>query len=233
MLACHIVRFCNAACHEKSCLKHKSSCIPSVTLRESRSVAITPRCPPAVQNDILNMIVPNGKVTSPPSISASHTVYLDPRNFTTFRMKLSSNVNTLLVFSPEADIRYTIIGNLSESGSEQVTLPAASISRSGGRNSLNMTPSTLTGHKWLTPSSQESVSITPMEQSAAIYLVVAPGEQMMKNLVERRVRARSGGGEKEHFEALSIPDSKLIEYAQGLMMNGYMGEAVLYIVGWT
>lgn len=54
----------------------------------------------------------------------------------------------------------------------------------------------------------------------------------MKNLVEKRVRARSGGGEKEYFEALDVPDSKLIEFAQGLMMNGYMGEAFLYIVGW-
>lgn len=55
---------------------------------------------------------------------------------------------------------------------------------------------------------------------------------MMKSLVEKRVRARSGGGEKEYFEALDVPDSKLIEFAQGLMVNGYMGEAFLYIVGW-
>jgi hypothetical protein len=178
------------------------------------------------------MIIPGERGTTPPSITASHTVYLDPRNFTTFRMKLSSNVNTLLVFSPEADIRYTIIGNISESGSDQVSLPAASISRLECKKPLNVTSSTLTGHQWLTPSCQESVSITPMEQTAAIYLVVAPGEQMMKNLVEKRVRARSGGGEKEYFETQDIPDSRLIEYAQGLSMNGYMGEAFLYIVGW-
>ncbi|EEA26866.1 tetratricopeptide repeat protein [Talaromyces marneffei ATCC 18224] len=230
---CHIVRFCSPACHDKVRLKHKLSCIPSVTLRESRSVAITPRCPPAVQNDALNMILPAERGTTPPSITASHTVYLDPRNFTTFRMKLSSNVNTLLVFSPEADIRYTIIGNLSESGSNQVSLSAsASVSISAGKKPSNMIPSTLSGYQWLTPAQQESVSIAPMEQSAAIYLVVAPGEQMMKNLVEKRVRARSGGGEKEYFEGLDVPDLKLIEFAQGLMMNGYMGEAFLYIVGW-
>ncbi|OKL63184.1 hypothetical protein UA08_01379 [Talaromyces atroroseus] len=229
---CHIVRFCNAVCHEKGSVKHKSSCIPSVTLRESKSVAITPRCPPSVQSDALQMILPSERGTAPPSITASHTVYLDPRNFTTFRMKLSSNVNTLLVFSPEADIRYTIMGNISESESDQATLPTTSFSRLEGKKPLNVTSSTLGGHQWLTPSSQDSVSITPMEQTAAIYLVVAPGEQMMKNLVEKRVRARSGGGEKEYFEALDIPDSKLIEYAQGLSMNGYMGEAFLYIVGW-
>lgn len=204
-----------------------------MTLRESRSVAITPRCPPSVQTDALSMILPSEKGSRPPSITASHTVYLDPRNFTTFRMKLSSNVNTLLVFSPEADIRYTIVGNISESGTDQVTLPAAApVSISEGKKPSNMASYTLTGHQWLTPSCQESVSITPMESSAAIYLVVAPGEQMMRNLVERRVRARNGNGEKEHFECLEIPDSKLIEYAQGLMMNGYMGEAFLYIVGW-
>ncbi|EED19268.1 tetratricopeptide repeat protein [Talaromyces stipitatus ATCC 10500] len=231
---CHVVRFCSAACHEKGRLLHNLSCIPSVTLRESRSVAITPRCPPAVQNDALNMILPTERGTTPPSITASHTVYLDPRNFTTFRMKLSSHVNTLLLFSPEADIRYTIIGNLTESGFSQVSLPGTTaVSTFAGKMPAGMIPSTLTGHQWLTPALQESVSITPMEQSAAIYLVVAPGEQMMKNLVEKRVRARGGGGEKEYFEALDIPDSRLSEYAQGLMMNGYMGEAFLYIVGWT
>lgn len=228
------MRFCSAACHEQGRLKHKISCIPSVTLRESRSVAITPRCPSAVQQDALSLILPTERGSGPPSITASHTVYLDPRNFTTFRMKLSSSVNTLLIFSPDADIRYTIIGNLSESGSEQVSMPLPlSKVKAATKRSSSIPQSAVTAQEWLTPSVQESVSITPMEQSAAIYLVVAPGEQMMKNLVERRVRARSSGGDKEHFGALELPDSKLIEYAQGLMMNGYMGEAFLYIIGWT
>ncbi|KAH8695129.1 tetratricopeptide repeat protein [Talaromyces proteolyticus] len=232
---CHIVRFCSVDCHDKSIASHRLSCIPSVTLRESKSVAIAPRCPSPVQKDALDMILPSEKGAASPSITASHTVYLDPRNFTTFRMKLSSTVNTLLVFSPEADIRYTIIGNISECGTDQVALPTASVLTTGKKRMSSTTPAKLSSYnqQWLTPAMQESVSITPMEKSAPIYLVVAPGEQMMKNLIERRVRARSGDGEKEKFESLKIPNDELIEYAQGLLMNGYMGEAFLYIVGWV
>lgn len=181
------------------------------------------------------MIIPSEKSNISPSITASHTVYLDPRNFTTFRMKLSSTVNTLLVFSPDADIRYTIIGNISDCGTDQVILPSNSVLTTGKRRASSTVATKLSSSntEWLTPSGQESISITPMEKSAPIYLVVAPGEQMMKSLVEKRVNARSGGGEKERFEALSIPNNELIEYAQGLLMNGYMGEAFLYIVGWV
>lgn len=150
-------------------------------------------------------------------------------------MKLSSTVNTLLVFSPDADIRYTIIGNISECGTDQVALPPNSVLTAGKRraSSTVATKFSNSATEWLTPSIQESVSITPMEKSAPIYLIVAPGEQMMKRLIQKRVHTRSGGGEKERFEALKVPNDELIEYAQGLLMNGYMGEAFLYIVGWV
>jgi hypothetical protein len=189
------------------------------------------------------MIVPsdngNGAV---PGITAGHTVYLDPRNFTTFRMKLSSTVNTLLVFSAEADIRYTVIGNISESSDSTTVPPAIVASRRKNRKSSSSPTTTptptatsprLPREDWLTPSKQESVCITPMSQSAPIYLIVAPGEQMMKTTVSKRVKARSGRGEKQRFEALTVPNEELIEYSQGLPLNGYMGEAFLYIVEWV
>ncbi|KAL1970255.1 hypothetical protein VTN77DRAFT_5415 [Rasamsonia byssochlamydoides] len=243
---CHIVRFCSEACHDKGRQTHQPSCITSVTLRESKSVAITPRCPSPVQKDAVSMIVPGEHNGAAPGITAGHTVYLDPRNFTTFRMKLSSTVNTLLVFSVEADIRYTIVGNITESDSDVVPPqppPIVTSSRHQKKQqpspSSTPTPSSssrsprLAPGDWLTPSQQESVCITPMAQSAPIYLIVAPGKQMMKKTVARRVKARGGGGEKERFEALTVPNEELIEFSQGLPLNGYMGEAFLYIVEWV
>lgn len=184
------------------------------------------------------MIVPsehNGGAV--PGITAGHTVYLDPRNFTTFRMKLSSTVNTLLMFSAEADIRYTVVGNLSETDTPAI-IPAIVTSRkeknpcSSSSSSSSPQPHRLPGD-WLTPSKQESVCITPMAPSAPIYLLDAPGEKMMRATVEKRVKARSGGGEKERFESLTVPDQELIEFSQGLSLNEYMGEAFLYIVEWV
>jgi hypothetical protein len=190
-----------------------------------------------VQKDALGMIVPSENGAAP-QITAAHTVYLDARNFTTFRMKLSSTVNTMLVFSAEADIRYTIIGNISESGADPVVHPAAPRpspppAEGSSPESVSKPGSPKLACEWLRPRSQETVCITPMAQSAPIYLIVAPGEQLMKATVASRLKVRSGGGEKERFEALTVPDGELIEYSQGLVLDEYMGEAFLYIVEWV
>jgi hypothetical protein len=179
---------------------------------------------------------------------------MDPRNFTTFRLKLSSSVNTLLVFCTESDIRYSILGNISGCD-DTAAPPPIPRDRDGARQRYRRKSSFATSKKgkkknlpsgcvssdnlpiipdWLTPIKQESVNITPMElPSAPIYLVVAPGEQMMRTVIEKRVQARSGGGEKERFDALSLPNEELVEYSQGLLLNGYMGESFLYIVEWV
>jgi hypothetical protein len=225
---------------------------------------------------------------------------MDPRNFTTFRLKLSSSVNTLLIFCTEADVRYAVLGNIS-GGSEDYGIALAvppPIPRdreqrvnNGGRTrykrkSLTMSatitkkdktpknnnkninrnnktkhntnrnplaswgtrtstltttstaPSAVSGSSpivldWLTPLKQESVCIATMDQpSGPVYLVVAPGQRLMQTTVKKRLEARSGGGDKEKFEALVLPDTELIEYSQGLLLDGYVGEAFLYIVEW-
>lgn len=55
---------------------------------------------------------------------------------------------------------------------------------------------------------------------------------MLREQIDRRIHARSGGGEREKFESLSIPDNDLIEYCQGTLLNGYMGEAFMYVLEW-
>lgn len=56
---------------------------------------------------------------------------------------------------------------------------------------------------------------------------------MLQDHIDKRVHARSGGGEREHFEALTIPDNQLIEYCQGTLLNGYIGEAFMYVLEWV
>lgn len=189
---------------------------------------------------------------------------MDPRNFTTFRLKLDSSVNTLFIFCAEADIQYTILGNISDPSDDSAIPPPIPRDRENKnskgrerlkRKALTMSPSKKDNKKnrsvagsgtctttsspaiildWITPVEQESVCINPTAQpDAPIYLVVAPGERMMRTIVEKRVEARGGGGDKERFEMLGIPNEELLEYSQGLLLNSYMEEAFLYIIEWT
>lgn len=44
---------------------------------------------------------------------------------------------------------------------------------------------------------------------------------------------RGGGGEKERFQALELPDDELIEFAQGLLLTGFLGEVFMHVVEWV
>jgi hypothetical protein len=55
---------------------------------------------------------------------------------------------------------------------------------------------------------------------------------MFKSAIQKRVSVRGSNGEKEHFRSLSLPDSELIEYAQGLLLSGYLEEAFMYVIEW-
>ncbi|KAL1886857.1 hypothetical protein Plec18167_000792 [Paecilomyces lecythidis] len=213
---CHIVRYCSENCQKQNMPTHKAQCIPSITLRESKSIAIKPKCPSLIQDTALAKIASKtNNHTSPANITASYTFYLDQRNFTTFRMKLSSAVNTIVLFSGDVSIQYMMLDN---------TLPSSeSTSPSEGH-----TPTT----EWTTPQIQEYVSVSPPSRSLTTYLLVAPGKEMLREHIDRRIHARSGGGEREKFEALTLPDNDLIEYCQGTLLNGYMGEAFMYVLEW-
>ncbi|GAD91563.1 conserved hypothetical protein [Paecilomyces variotii No. 5] len=212
---CHIVRYCSENCQKQNMSTHQARCIPSITLRESKSIAVKPKCPSLIQDTALAKIASKTNNTSPANITASYTFYLDQRNFTTFRMKLSSAVNTIVLFSSDVSIQYMMLDSTGPS------------SESTSASEENISPV-----EWTTPHVQEYVSISPPSRSLSTYLVVAPGKDMLREHVDRRINARSGGGEREKFEALTLPDNDLIEYCQGTLLNGYMGEAFMYVLEW-
>lgn len=55
---------------------------------------------------------------------------------------------------------------------------------------------------------------------------------MLKSIIDKRVHVRAGGGDCERFRSLDTPSMELIEYAQGLLLTGYLGEAFMYVIEW-
>lgn len=156
------------------------------------------RCPASVQAEALSRIVP-----SEPSVQASYTYHLDPRNFTTFRMKLSPAVNTLVVFSCDSDVRYALV------------------SCGGIEGDLH----------WTAAKDASSRPVLSSLAGEERYLLVAPGKAMMGAMVDRRVHAR--GSDSDRFRGLEVPSMELIEYAQGLLSTGHLNEAFMYVVEWV
>lgn len=64
------------------------------------------------------------------------------------------------------------------------------------------------------------------------YLIIGPGDKMLKELVEKRLAIRQGGGEGERFRELKFPNKELIEYAQGLLLGGSSAETFMYVIEW-
>ncbi|PYH66201.1 tetratricopeptide repeat protein [Aspergillus vadensis CBS 113365] len=210
---CNIFRFCNDKCHKAACASHASQCIPSVTRLESKSIRMKHKCPVPAR-DLAITRIRQLDTTRPVNITASTAYHLDHRKFTTFRMKLNPDVNTVIVFARESDIRYTMINNPPH------LFPPSKV-------------------QWTTPEHQESVFYAPASPGSdpteeARYLLVAPGKKMHRALVDKRVRVRGGGGEKERFRALDIPNKDLIEYAQGLVVTtNYPYEPFMYVFEWV
>ncbi|KAA8643318.1 uncharacterized protein ATNIH1004_010085 [Aspergillus tanneri] len=227
--ACKIFRFCNESCHQRGLTIHFPYCIPSVSLRESKSLAVKPKCPTSARDQAISKIRRFGSHRAV-NVTASYTFYLDPRNFTTFRMRLNSSANTVILFSLDSDIQYA-------------TIDTSSSMAAGFR-----------GIQWLSPDRQEAICYVPAEAEAepeaessrsspspyqsqsqpqSRYVLVTPGREMLKSFIEKRITVRSGGGDGERFRSLELPDSELIEYAQGLLLTGYLGEAFMYVVEWV
>lgn len=259
-VACKITRFCSDPCHTQGIEAHVPSCIPSVSLRESKSLAVKPRCPPATQDQALLNI----RCSDPADINvlASYTFYLDPRNFTTFRMKLSSSVNTIILFSLDSDIQYAMLDSVpshlassspsasaasSTAGDTAPTTITSSSNTNTNTNTDTTMPTTTTNTanttkattpqnyiQWLHPSHQDTISFSPSDAPASQsrYLLVTPGRDMLKSTIDKRVHVRAGGGDCERFRSLDTPSMELIEYAQGLLLTGYLGEAFMYVIEW-
>ncbi|KAF9891338.1 hypothetical protein FE257_004193 [Aspergillus nanangensis] len=250
---CKIFRFCSDLCHKTNLTTHFPSCIPSVSLRESKSLAVKPKCPSSARDQAISKIR-RFNSSRPVHVTASYTFYLDPRNFSTFRMKLNSDANTIILFSLDSDIQYATIDNPPLEPESASTTLTTTPSPTGARGSIS-SPSTTTatgasssspptpgilnpnsGVQWLSPERQEAVCYVPSEMTQpgqARYVLVTPGKDMLKSVIDKRVGVRSGNGEKERFRALELPDDELIEYAQGLLLTGYLGEAFMYVIEWV
>ncbi|OOO05908.1 hypothetical protein OAory_01015690 [Aspergillus oryzae] len=226
--SCKIFRFCNEICQKQALQTHFPYCIPSVSLRESKSLAVKARCPTSARDQAISKIRRVDKTKSV-NVTASYTFYLDPRNFTTFRMKLNSDTNTVILFSLDCDIQYATIDNPLLDHNQ-----GDSTSRSTSPSSTSSTAD-LKGVRWLSPDRQEAIVYVPSEmpQPQARYVLVTPGREMLKSIIERRVGVRGGGGEKERFQALELPDDELIEFAQGLLLTGFLGEVFMHVVEWV
>ncbi|PLB49391.1 hypothetical protein P170DRAFT_509943 [Aspergillus steynii IBT 23096] len=232
---CKIFRFCNESCHQLGVAAHFPYCIPSVSLRESKSLAVKPKCPTSMRDQAISKIRRfNGTSDGNKSVTvtASFTFYLDPRNFSTFRMRLNNAANTVILFSLDSDIQYTTIDN-----------PPLDLSTSTNTNTTTSSPvsststsaTDLKGVQWLSPDRQEAICYEPGDASAtqSRYVLVTPGREMLKTLIDKRVGVRAGGGDADRFKSLELPDNELIEYAQGLLLTGYLGEAFMYVIEWV
>lgn len=176
------------------------------------------------------------------NVLASYTFYLDPRNFTTFRMKLSSSVNTIILFSLDSDIQYAMLDSVPSHLASSPSGSDAASSTAGDTVPTTITSSTNTNTtktqqnyiNWLHPSHQDTISFSPTDvpASQSRYLLVTPGRDMLKSIIDKRVHVRSGSGDCERFRSLDTPSMELIEYAQGLLLTGYLGEAFMYVIEW-
>lgn len=228
MSACKIARFCGESCYRLALSAHRPYCLPSVSLRESKSLAVKPRCPAPIRDQALTRTPLPRSASKTPKITANYTFYLDPRNFTTFRMKLTPTANTTILFSHGTDIQYTTLTDASTSSDPD----AAIYTPTASSTSLHIPPKRF---QWLTPSTQDSITHIPAgedPEATSTYLIVAPGKNMLDTLAEKRIRVRHGGGEGARFQDLEFPNPGLIEYAQGLLLTGYKGIVFLYVVEW-
>ncbi|KAL2828170.1 hypothetical protein BDW59DRAFT_171016 [Aspergillus cavernicola] len=296
---CNITRFCSDTCHKQSTPTHSPQCIPSITLRASKSLVIKPKCPSSARDQALSKIsLCDSKIPGQTSldmnmnlktiaVTATRTFYLDPRNFTTFRMMLSPSVNTVVLFSLDSDVQYTVVTTSTSHPPSKVVpvpVPVPSEAQSGGgggggkigrishptTSSKKNIPTLIPPYSshpqpqkgkgkekekekeitWLTPQTQDSFTYIPSLSPSSTnknkpeekYLLIKPGNEMHRALIDKRINIRSGPvntntntngrTEKDLFTALEAPNQDLIEYAQGLLLTGYLGEVVMYVVEW-
>ncbi|KAL4954001.1 hypothetical protein BDW69DRAFT_164016 [Aspergillus filifer] len=310
---CNITPICSESCRKKASSSHihvhPHNCIPSVTLRQSKSLAIKPKTPISARDQALSKIKPSrgsnigieGVSIKNAIVTASYTLYLDPRNFSTIRMKLRSGVNTVILFSLDSDVEFALVGNsqgdtdrLEKGGGREreqsrgrlaLSRPTTSSRRNAlasklpDQNSVrNHSLKGSQGITWVSSQTQDCISHTPIPNPKSRartssgnrstsssstkpqtprqgrdgdkYLLVKPGPEILKTLLDKRLAVRSGSGSgsndgngsgKDMFVSSSsssqweglTPTRELIEYAQGLLLTGYLGEVVMYVFEWV
>ncbi len=234
-----------------------------------------PKCPISARDQALSKIGHADISIKNVNVIASYTFYLDPRNFTTFRMKLNPKVNTVVLFSLDSDIQYAVLDNnppqsqssspvteqakgsrLSLTSSKKTTTQAATATSPAPVSQSDSESAEAQELTWISPQSQDSISYNPItsttptptsplnptlpsfnkfNQKQSKYVLVRPGKEMHKSLVDKRINVRAGseGAERGLFAATTQPNKELIEYAQGLLLTGYLGEGFMYVVEWV
>jgi tetratricopeptide (TPR) repeat protein len=261
---CHITRFCCEACRDLSSRSHDLSCHPSVTLCQSKSVTAVPGVPQRIERQVIERLasqtIRRGQKAKLYRVSNSYTFNYDPRNFSTFRVKFNSQVDTYVCFNLDADIRFAVLDP-----SPPRIVAAAAQPASPSPNPANTLPFTTTkninnahllrpplhGEGSEPPSSRTSTETDPtttglsfppatswstpretetllLPRGKDVYLVVAPGEKLLSQMVTKRrgVRAQDTGG----WENLEVPDEAVIRYAQGLVLKGMEKCRFAYLV---
>jgi tetratricopeptide (TPR) repeat protein len=237
---CQISRFCCEACRDLSSRSHDLSCHPSVTLCQSKSVTAVPNVPQRIEKQVIERLsyqnIRKGQKATIYRVSNSFTFNYDPRNFTTFRVKFNSLVDTFISFDRDADIRFAILDpspSIDKSpepitSTTLVVPPARGANGStpaSSRNSWETECSTTQAFKWSTPRDTETLLLP---KGKDVYLVVAPGEKLFKAMVEKRRKVRRG--DSEGLDALNVPDESVVAYAQGLVLQGVERRRFAYLV---
>jgi tetratricopeptide (TPR) repeat protein len=217
-LSCQFFRFCSEECRDRSGSAHKDACHPSISLRESKSVSTADNVPARVSQLAIETVqardIKLHLRTRVYKIAGAFALSLDARRFATSRIKLSSPVDTFLMFEKEADMRYAIADVTPEFGD-----PRASIS------SMSQLGDTSFPFKWFTPREQP-VLVVPSGREA--YLLVAPGQEMLDAIVTKRQATRSR--DSAHWSGMTIPTFECVAYCQGLVMDTKEWQRFAYLV---
>ena len=245
---CQISRFCCEACHDLSSRSHDLACHPSVTLCQSKSVTAIPNVPHRIEKEFINHLsnqnIRRGMKAKIFRVSNSFTFNYDPRNFTTFRLKFNSLVDTFISFNRDADIRFAILDpsppkpstssplepakpNIITTTSSFLRPPIHGLNGSEPPSSRTSweTDTTNQDFKWTTPLETETLLLP---KGKDVYLVVTPGEKLFGEMVEKRRQVRRG--DSEELEHLSVPDEALMRYCQGLVLKGQERRRFCYLV---
>lgn len=230
---CHISRFCCEVCRNLSSRTHSAVCHPSVTLCQSKSVTAVVGIPQRIEKEVFlhlsHQKTRNGMKATIARVSNSFTFSYDPQNFTTFRVKFNSLVDTYLSFEPDSDIRVAIINPSVQADQSRYTATHP-VSRDDGSEVLSLRSSWETEEptpdfRWSTP---QEIQTLLLPKGREVYLLVAPGEKLFKDTVEKRQKLRRG--DSKGLEKLSVPDESLIGYSQGLVLQEEERKRFCYLV---
>jgi tetratricopeptide (TPR) repeat protein len=217
-LSCQFFRFCSEECRDRSGSAHKAACHPSISLCESKSVSTADSVPARISQMAVETVQARDIRlhirTRVYKIAGAFALSLDARRFATFRVKLSSPVDTFLMFEKEADMRYAIVDVTPEPGD-----PRASIS------SISQLGDASFPFKWFTPQEQP-VLVVPSGRE--VYLLVAPGQEMLNAIVAKRQATRRR--DSAHWSGMTIPTFECVTYCQGLVVDKKEWQRFAYLV---